>query len=154
MDSLICQTSTASPGRAGGSPSGLVRNSRSRCRAELCSATSLASSTRGACGLRGEREGADTALPVITVEANLRVADATVEAGGEIYVPISPAAEVIRRAIREPLQSRHPVGYDHEFLDAYRPNQIFYLPEETRRRLFELGRSANDELPAETYVPR
>ena len=104
--------------------------------------------------VEGRARGRRYCPPVITVEANLRVADATVEAGGEIYVPISPAAEVIRRAIREPLQSRHPVGYDHEFLDAYRPNQICYLPEETRRRLFELGRSANDELPAETYVPR
>ena len=42
-------------------------------------------------------------LPVITVEANLRVADATVEAGGEIYVPISPAAEVSG----EPSVNRH-----------------------------------------------
>lgn len=74
------------------------------------------------------------------------------EAQGEIYVPLSPEAEAIKRAIREPVQNRRPVGYNREFLDAYRPNGTFYLSEETRQRLFKLGRSTNDNIPAGTYV--
>lgn len=100
----------------------------------------------------GRARGSRYRLPAINAEANIRDADDTVEARGEIYVPISPEAEAIKRAIRKPVQNRRPVGYNREFLETYRPNQTFYLSEETRRRLFELGRSANSERPAGTYV--
>jgi len=45
------------------------------------------------------------------------------------------------------------VGYRREFLDAYRPNESFYLPEETRRKLMATGSQpglAGDE--AGTYA--
>ena len=102
--------------------------------------------------VEGRARGSRYRLPAITGEAHIREADDKVEARAEVYVPISPEAEVIKQAIRAPVQNRHPVGYNRTFLDAYRPNQTFYLPEETRRRLFELGRSANGERPAGTYV--
>ena len=75
------------------------------------------------------------------------------EAYGETTIPISSAAEVIKRAVREPVQRRRPVGYERTFLDGYRPNGTFYLPAETRHRLFESGRSPDGEqLAAGTYV--
>lgn len=45
----------------------------------------------------------------------------------EIYVPTSTEGEVIKQAVREPIQKRHPVGYNRAFLDDYRPNDTFYL---------------------------
>jgi Fic family protein len=90
--------------------------------------------------------------------------DVVVEASGlelkasfgeiEFYPPISPEGAAIKRAIREPLQNRSPVGYNRSFLDAYRPNLTFYLPAETRQRLHDMGRSPDGQRPAGTYVKK
>lgn len=69
-----------------------------------------------------------------------------------VYPPISPEAEAIRQAVRAPTQERRPVGYQRELLDAYRPNETFYLPEETRERLLAMGRSPDGQRPAGTYA--
>ena len=71
---------------------------------------------------------------------------------GEDDIPISAEGEAIRRAVRAPIQDRRPVGYDRTFLDRYRPNETFYLPLDTRRRLLEMGRSPGGERPAGTYA--
>jgi hypothetical protein len=70
----------------------------------------------------------------------------------EIYIPFSLEGKSIKQAVREPLQNRQPVGYNRAFLDAYRPNETFYLPADTRQRLLEMGRSSDDERPAGTYA--
>ncbi|OGA47662.1 MAG: cell filamentation protein Fic [Betaproteobacteria bacterium RIFCSPLOWO2_12_FULL_62_58] len=70
----------------------------------------------------------------------------------EIYIPISPEGEVIKQAVREPIQNRRPVGYNRAFLDAYRPNDTFYLAQEIRQRLLDLGCSPGAERPAGTYA--
>lgn len=70
----------------------------------------------------------------------------------ETYIPVSAAGESIKQAIRAPIQNRQPVGYVREFLDAYRPNETFYLPADTRQQLLELGKSADPALPAGTYA--
>lgn len=75
-----------------------------------------------------------------------------VQARGEAYVPISPKGEFIKQAVREPIQNRRPVGYNRAFLDAYRPNDTFYLTQEIRQRLLALGRSPGAERPAGTYA--
>ena len=72
----------------------------------------------------------------------------------ETYVPISQESKSIRDAIRQPIQKRQPVGYNRSFLDAYRPNETFYLPPDVRARLLELGKSTNGDLPAGTYARR
>lgn len=72
----------------------------------------------------------------------------------ETYVPISEESKSIRDAIRQPIQERQPVGYNRSFLDAYRPNETFYLPPAVRARLLELGKSTNGDLPAGTYARR
>lgn len=71
---------------------------------------------------------------------------------GEAYIPLSPAGEALKRAIRAPLQNRRPVGYQREFLDDYQPNQTYYLPADTRRRLLAIGAPPGAERPAGTYV--
>lgn len=70
----------------------------------------------------------------------------------EEYLPISPEAQIIKDAIREPVHVRKPVGYNRDFLDAYRPNRTFYLPAATRRNLYEMGRSPDAQNLAGTYA--
>jgi len=69
----------------------------------------------------------------------------------ESYIPIAADADAIKQAVRKPTQERSPVGYNRAFLDDYRPNETFYLPLETRQRLFQLGRTHSDH-PAGTYA--
>ena len=71
---------------------------------------------------------------------------------GETYIPLSPEGEEIKRVIRAPIQSRNPVGYNRAFLDAYQPNRTFYLAEDIRQRLYEMGRSSDDQQIAGTYA--
>ena len=67
-------------------------------------------------------------------------------------IPISAESEPIRQAVRQPIHNRRPVGYDRRFLDAYRPNETYYLPAETRARLMAMGKPAENGLPAGTHV--
>lgn len=102
--------------------------------------------------VEGRGRGSRYRLPVITGEAHIMLGDAKPEARGEVYTPISPEGEVIKQAVREAIQNRRPVGYNRVFLDAYRPNDTFYLTQEIRQRLLELGRSPGAERPAGTYA--
>ncbi len=68
------------------------------------------------------------------------------------YIPISPESEAIKKYIRKPIQDRRPVGYNREFLDAYRPKETFYLSSEIRKHLFEIGHSSDGQRPAGTYA--
>lgn len=70
----------------------------------------------------------------------------------EIYPPVSPEADAIKQAVRSPIQSRRPVGYQRKFLEDYRPNESYYLSAVTRRRLLEMGRPPGAERPAGTYA--
>lgn len=70
----------------------------------------------------------------------------------EAYVPISPEGEEIKAYVRRPVQGRRPVGYNIEFLEAYRPNDTWYLPEKLRGQLHALGRSPADQAPAGTFA--
>ena len=85
----------------------------------------------------------------VAQSAAARTARATVEGS---YQWKSPAAEEVERLIRRPLSSRHPVGYQHGLLDAYRPDQDRYLSDALRARLHEMGRSPDGEQPAGTYA--
>lgn len=92
-------------------------------------------------------------LPAATAEGHAVLPALKAEGYGETTIPISSEAEVIKQAVREPIQRRHPVGYNRMFLDGYRPNDTFYLQAETRQRLLESGRSPDGEqLPAGTYA--
>jgi hypothetical protein len=64
---------------------------------------------------------------------------------------ISPEGDEVRKLVQQPIELRHPVGYQRQFLDKYRPNETFYLTAEVRRQLMELGQSIG-EWPAGTYA--
>lgn len=71
----------------------------------------------------------------------------------EAAVPLSSDGDEIRAHLRQPLAARTPVGYNREFLSAYRPNETFYLPEAARARLAEIGaRPVRGQEPAGTYA--
>jgi hypothetical protein len=76
-------------------------------------------------------------------------AESTVE---EAYIPLSAEGEEVRALIRRHVSARTPVGYDPEFLERYQPGVTWYLPEATRTRLHELGRTPAAERPAGTYA--
>ncbi len=68
------------------------------------------------------------------------------------YIPVSSEGEAIRQAVRKPIQSRNPVGFNRRFLDAYRPNDTSYLSPQIRQQLAESGHSPDHDHPAGTYV--
>lgn len=67
-------------------------------------------------------------------------------------IPLGADAIDLRRQIHLPLARRLPIGYRREFLEAYQPNQTFYLPTDIREYLHELGRSPVSERAAGTYA--
>lgn len=100
----------------------------------------------------GRSRGRRYRLPAITGEAQTRERAKMAVTQGEVYPPISAEAGSIRQAVREPIQSRRPVGHNRVFLDDYRPNETFYLQTETRQRLLDMGRSPDGQHPAGTYA--
>lgn len=71
---------------------------------------------------------------------------------GEGYVPVSDAGSEVRALVRRPIAQRDPVGYRLEFLEDYRPGETWYLPEDVRARLHEMGPTAEPERPAGTFA--
>ena len=69
-------------------------------------------------------------------------------------IPLSDAATEIQAYVQQPLQVRRPVGYNVDFLTAYRPNRTFYLDRSTRSQLQELGRPVNEMQAAGTYAKK
>jgi len=70
----------------------------------------------------------------------------------EDYIPVSPEGEALRNAIRKPIQSRAPVGYNRDFLADYIPNKTLYLPGKLSDELHKYGNVTAQEQPAGTYV--
>lgn len=67
------------------------------------------------------------------------------------YIPLSADSEDVLAYVDQPLETRKPVGYQRDFLDSYRPNQTWYLPEPLRRQLRKMGDTGQSRLPAGTY---
>jgi hypothetical protein len=72
--------------------------------------------------------------------------------GGAFPMVLTENSPGLLAAVRKPLLERLPVGYQRKFLDAYRPNESFYLPERTRQELLFLGQASPKERPAGTYA--
>jgi hypothetical protein len=102
----------------------------------------------------GWREGAafKYRLPPIVGTSNIVFEDMKCEGRGELYVPTSPDGAEIKAYVRQPVQGRRPVGYSIEFLEAYRPNQTWYLPDALRRQLHAMGSSPAEMAPAGTFA--
>lgn len=71
---------------------------------------------------------------------------------GEVYVSLSPEGEAVKAYVRQALQQRRPVSYEVKFLEAYRPNETFYLPAALREQLHSLGRSPAAQATAGTFA--
>lgn len=67
------------------------------------------------------------------------------------FIPLSADSQDIVAYIDQPLEARRPVGYQRDFLDAYRPNATWYLSESLRRQLRKMGQTAEVGAPAGTY---
>ncbi len=67
------------------------------------------------------------------------------------FIPLSADSQDILAYIDQPAQARKPVGYQRDFLDAYRPNETWYLSESLRRQLHKMGRTTDVDEPAGTY---
>lgn len=67
------------------------------------------------------------------------------------YIPLSADSRDIAAYIDRPPEARKPVGYQRDFLDAYRPNVTRYLSESLRRQLHKMGKTAQPDAPAGTY---
>ncbi|MEG6549647.1 Fic family protein [Desulfocurvibacter africanus] len=57
----------------------------------------------------------------------------------EWTIPLAEDSLETLRYISLPRERRTPVGYDRDFLGAYRPNETFYLPADLRETLQGLG---------------
>lgn len=93
---------------------------------------------------------------VVPVELQFGPADVSASFGPSVIVEpkLSEAAGEIRDYVRQPAAAREPVGYDPEFLGAYRPNYTFYLSQVERVRLWEVGKPEVAEEPAGTHAKR
>lgn len=67
------------------------------------------------------------------------------------HIPLSADSQDILAYIDQPQQARKPVGYQRDFLDAYRPNATWYLSASLRRQLHRMGRTTAAAEPAGTY---
>jgi len=57
------------------------------------------------------------------------------------FIPLSADSQDILAYIDQPPEARRPVGYQRDFLDAYRPNETWYLAESLRRLITQDGQN-------------
>lgn len=67
-------------------------------------------------------------------------------------LPVSPTGLEIFQAVASPPHQRKRVTYNRAFLDDYRPNDTFYLPQSLRHDLAVAGRVTDAVQPAGTYA--
>ena len=67
------------------------------------------------------------------------------------FIPLSADSQDILAYVDQPAEARKPVGYQRDFLEAYRPNETGYLSESLRRQLHRMGRTTDMDAPAGTY---
>lgn len=67
-------------------------------------------------------------------------------------ISLSPQAQSIRAQVNRPKHQRMPMGYRFDFLEAYQPNETFYLSQEERHHLQTLGKTDGMTHPAGTYA--
>lgn len=91
---------------------------------------------------------------IATAAANTAMGAASVPAessAGPSGMQWSAAARPLVQALRAPLGTRTPVGYERRFVGDYVPNQSSLLPPSLAAELFHAGRSP-DQQPAGTYA--
>jgi len=82
-------------------------------------------------------------------------ATASVTSTGSAHPTVSPpwslAAKSLLEALDQPLGARKPVSYQRNFVDDYKPNVTFLLPQSLANDLFQEGRMQGQQ-PAGTYA--
>ena len=67
-------------------------------------------------------------------------------------IPLSSESRKILTIVSRPELERIPVGYSREFLDLYKPNITSYLKTEETKKLFQLGKTVDQDQVAGTYA--
>ncbi len=67
-------------------------------------------------------------------------------------IDVSPESKKLWNYVTQDLALRAPVGYIHEFLLSYEPNETFYLAADQREKLKALGQVEPVVQPAGTYA--
>src|SRR5207237_10849411 len=98
----------------------------------------------------GEGRGAKYRMPPPKKSAAPAAPPPAAEA--EEAVPLSAASKEMREYVSQPVTARKPVGYNRAFLDSYRPNKTFYLSDEQRARLAQVGKPNSNDQAAGTYA--
>ncbi len=65
---------------------------------------------------------------------------------------ITEKSKTLLHYVSKPQKNRLPVGYNQNFLRAYKPNKTFYLTQNQRDKLLEIGRVEIKTRPAGTYA--
>ena len=68
------------------------------------------------------------------------------------FIQLSSIALDLQNQVQKPIQTRAHVSYNRAFLDSYRPNVTEYLPQDTKKELFELGKTPDGEQPVGTFA--
>ena len=55
------------------------------------------------------------------------------------FIPLSDESKEIQDYVRRPVQGRVLVGYQRDFLEYYKPNRTYYLPDDIRTHLHNIG---------------
>jgi len=100
----------------------------------------------------GEGRWAKYRLPPVAEGGEVVAGDAKIGGQDEAVVPLSESGAAIRDYLRQPPETRKPVGYNREFLESYRPNVSAYLSPKEHAHLAEIGRPKMAEQPAGTYA--
>lgn len=67
-------------------------------------------------------------------------------------IDVSPESRKLWEYVTKTLAERAPIGYVHEFLRSYEPNETFYLAADHREKLKALGQVEAVVQPAGTYA--
>jgi len=94
---------------------------------------------------RARRYFGGAAIPILAVQPGASVG------AFPSFIPLSADSLDILAYVDQPAQARKPVGYQREFLNAYRPNETWYLPESLRHQLHAMGKTTDVDAPAGTY---
>ena len=69
-----------------------------------------------------------------------------------VSLPLSKTSNEIQDYLRQPPETRKPIGYNRDFLESYQPNVTAYLSPAERARLRDAGSPNMAPQPAGTYA--
>jgi len=102
--------------------------------------------------MKGKGRWARYSVPAVVETVGAATGRGEAHAEGEALLPLSAAGNEIQELVRKPIEARKPVGYNRAFLNAYRPNDTFYLSPAERKHLRAIGTPEIAEQPAGTYA--